>query len=572
MIKGEGTMKTKNILKALAFALLLTTACNKVEEVVINNEDGIEENAGDKTEQKGFELPVTVNVTRQGDDPATKATYNESTKKLEFSTGDKLFVWSHGQGAGWFAGTLDYVSGGTFTGTIYTKEKYTGTAEELFSTFSNTEATLLPAGYEDTGFFSITGTGCDTIFDVDIAKAFATSTAGKTAKAIAIEQFSAEGASGYSNGFALQPQTAILNFTITGLTANTNFNATLTAAIQTNPASECVSGSVTTDDSGNALFAMALYRGIDYNNLTLTIGGTDITIVSGTKQFTAGKVYNVKRTAGALPGKFTISNDGGTTTSQVFFSKGNLQATYNGSEWSWAFAANQWDYIGKAASNKSITGNGTVSANGTVDLFGWVGNSSSWTGAAQYGISNSYDTGAENGYGTGATENLKSDWGNTVGSGWRTLTGAEWAYLFNTRASGSTVNDTSNARYTHATINTDGTGVNGMILFPDGVTIATSEATSWGTVNGNSDWGTKCTSSQWTALAAKGCVFLPAAGYRYGASVYKAGSNGGYWSSSPYASNVGYAYRVDFSSGGLSPQSMSSRCYGRSVRLVRAVE
>ena len=39
------------------------------------------------------------------------------------------------------------------------------------------------------------------------------------------------------------------------------------------------------------------------------------------------------------------------------------------------------------------------------------------------------------------------------------------------KASDATVFGKSNARYAEATINTDGTGVNGMILFPDGVRI-----------------------------------------------------------------------------------------------------
>ena len=266
---------------------------------------------------------------------------------------------------------------------------------------------------------------------------------------------------------------------------------------------------------------------------------------------------------------FTI-NDGGT---KVVFAQGNLQATYDGSSWTWAFAENQWDYIGNAAGNTSINGNGTVSAsNVTVDLFGWVGASSTWTGAAQYGISNSTATNNTNGYGNNASEALKSDWGNTIGSGWRTLTSAEWQYIFNTRTSGSTVNSTSNARYTHATINTDGTSVNGMILFPDGITVASSEATSWGTVNGTSEYATKCTTAQWSALAAKGCVFLPAAGVRYQASVLNAGSYGYYWSSSPYTSLVGRAYCVYFVSGDLYPAYISYRNYGFSVRLVRQVE
>ena len=43
-------------------------------------------------------------------------------------------------------------------------------------------------------------------------------------------------------------------------------------------------------------------------------------------------------------------------------------------------------------------------------------------------------------------------------------------------------------------------------------------------------------------------IFLPAAGYRYGTSLYYAGSNGYYWSSTPYGSSTQYAYRLYFSS------------------------
>ena len=92
---------------------------------------------------------------------------------------------------------------------------------------------------------------------------------------------------------------------------------------------------------------------------------------------------------GAINGKFTINASG----NQVYFSQGNLQATTTdlGVNWTWAFATNQWDYIGYATANNSINGDGTVSTNGTVDLFGWVGASSTWTDAAQYGISNSLE-------------------------------------------------------------------------------------------------------------------------------------------------------------------------------------
>lgn len=252
---------------------------------------------------------------------------------------------------------------------------------------------------------------------------------------------------------------------------------------------------------------------------------------------------------GELKGLFSINENG----DKVQFSQGNLQATYDGSDWSWAFAKNQWDYIGNAAANTSINGNGTVSTNGTVDLF------SVSTSATTYGIHNSTS------YETYSGDFV--DWGNNMGDGWRTLASNEWNYIFMKRNSGSQVSGASNARYTHATINTDGTPINGIILFPDGVTITYSEVTSWGTINGESEWGTKCTSAQWTALEFKGCVFLPAAGWRYGAEVSYAGDEGFYLSSNTW--EVSGEWPVCFRSNYLSSSGSTSRHLGCSVRLVK---
>ena len=265
-----------------------------------------------------------------------------------------------------------------------------------------------------------------------------------------------------------------------------------------------------------------------------------------------------------LPAVFTV--DAG---KKVKFSKGNLQATYNGSSWIWGFAEHQWDYIGNAAGNTSINGNGTVSANGTVDLFGWVGASSTWTGAAIYGISNSTTTNSVDGYGNVASEALNADWGTTIGAGWRTLTKDEWLYLLNTRETGATVNSTDHARRTHAVINTDGTAVKGLIIFPDGYVGGTPAGVTWGTINEKSDFTTTCTSAGWTALEAAGCVFLPAAGYREASNVTDAGIGGGYWSSSSgYAAS---AFGLYFESDYMTIQYGGSRKYGFSVRPVQEV-
>lgn len=263
---------------------------------------------------------------------------------------------------------------------------------------------------------------------------------------------------------------------------------------------------------------------------------------------------------GKLPGAFSVS-----ATKVVYFSQGNLQ--YNSDEQKWQFAAHQYDYIGNTTGNTSITVDGKADNTGIADLFGWVGASSIWdTELKSHGLTSSTATNNTNGYGNVANENLKDDWGSLMGTGWRTLTNAEWGYLFNTRTSGNSVNGVSNARYTEATINTDGTAVNGIILFPDDAVLSSVSGVTWGTINSSSAWGTKCTSAGWTALETAGCVFLPAAGYRDGTSVDGVGSYGVYWSSS--ANSATNAYDLFFRSGNVNPQYYNNRYRGYSVRLV----
>ena len=356
---------------------------------------------------------------------------------------------------------------------------------------------------------------------------------------------------------------AVTSITLSATEATINVGATEALAVTAVTPDNATDKTVTWSSSDEAVATVAdgVVTAVAAGTATITATANDGSGVKATCEVTV-------KIPGLLAGKFTIN----ASDDQVQFSQGNLQATYDGSAWTWAFAENQWDYVGNAAGNTSIDGNGTVSAsNVTVDLFGWVGESSATltTDPAKYGISNSTTSSI---YGTSTSDVLKSDWGTNMGTGWRSLTSAEWTYLFNTRTTGGTVFCTASARYAHATINTDGTSVNGMILFPDGVDIANSEVTTAGSVNANSAWVTQCTSAQWTALAAKGCVFLPAAGYRNGSTVYSAGSYGCYWSSSPYGSNADVAYDVNFLSGYLDPAGGYYRYYGFSVRLVRPAE
>ena len=312
----------------------------------------------------------------------------------------------------------------------------------------------------------------------------------------------------------------------------------------------------------------ALVATVDANGL-VTAKASGSATISATANDGSGVKGSCVVTIGLLTGVFSVSS-----TTKVQFSSGNLQATYDGTKWTWDFAANQWDFIGNNAGNTSINGNGTISGTGTVDLFGWVSTTSTvlTDAPAKYGISNSK---IPSDFGSDAAD-TPNNWGENLGAGWRVLTGdtgGEWDYLLKTR-SASTINGTPNARYTLAEINTDGTPVYGMIIFPDEVTIANTDVTAWGAINSASAWATKCTIAQWAALAVKGCVFLPAAGSRNGTVIgwTGAGSERGYYWSATLSDDARYPLLLEFENTFLSTIINSyMRYYGMSVRLVRDV-
>ena len=252
-------------------------------------------------------------------------------------------------------------------------------------------------------------------------------------------------------------------------------------------------------------------------------------------------------------GAFTINDSGG----QVFFAPGNLQ--YQTSTGTWRFAEHQYDIC--------QTSTGTWNTSDWVDLFGW----GTW-GSGK----NPLNTSTNN-----EDYQWSTDFQGTLGgySTWRTLKDGtvpgtnEWQHIFNSRQTGVTVDGTENARYTEATINTDGTGVNGMILFPDSYSGPTSstDGITFGTINGVSSWGTKCTTAGWENLESAGCVFLPAAGSRKGTLVENVGSRGCYWSSTS-SEDAERAYSVYFDSSNLSLLNNARRYRGYLVRLARVVE
>ncbi len=334
-----------------------------------------------------------------------------------------------------------------------------------------------------------------------------------------------------------------------------------------------------TDNTSSQKYVMLIPTGTGEETLNFGVGATgSTTLHNGIEAnkfycFGPGEPINVN----VKPIEFSVASGTGTGTT-VSFSPGNLQYWGDAGEKKWRFAEHQYEYFGD---------NGQGSTYETVrrDLFGWgcTGNMDTRNDAHTYQTNcqpystsnmavdvadpayniNDYGYGPD--YYSGSEYGLSvlymSDWGcNTIythygdatGSGWRTLTSAEWKHLISTRTvNGGTGEGKS---YQRATINSDATGVYGMLLYPDGYTSQT-EADSY-------------TAEEFRTMEQAGVVFLPAAGNRNGTGLYYVGSNGNYWSSSCY-SNSSRAFRMNFDSSNVNPQSNTYRYSGFAVRLVR---
>ena len=290
---------------------------------------------------------------------------------------------------------------------------------------------------------------------------------------------------------------------------------------------------------------------------------------------------------GCIPGEFTVAdpttdNQNSGDETKVYFSKGNLQCVRKGDTWAadgyeWRFADNQWDIVEQSGQDVG----GDYANQDTVTLFGWA--TSGWDNGnyffQPYNTSKAVESPYtwENGFGYGPLNDdpkwwrdlvddcAEADWGSSYCkqegidpyTTWRTLTSDEWKHLLNTRiVKGGTGEGFC---YQRATINSDATSVYGMILYPDDYTSQTS-ATSY-------------ESTEWAAMESAGCVFLPAAGSRFGSlveSVNSADLKNFYWSTSGFVDQM--AYGMFFSAEDVWGATFNDRRYGRSVRLVRSVE
>lgn len=238
----------------------------------------------------------------------------------------------------------------------------------------------------------------------------------------------------------------------------------------------------------------------------------------------------------SLVNGFSIAQD-----SIVAFSRGNLQVDTSAVNWS--FAPEQYDFIGAENVNDSTL-------ESVVDLFGWSG-----AGATVgWGIGSSI---SDDDY-SGEFEN----WGNNtylhylLGSGWRTLSSDGWNYLLSLRR--VSVGGESKEPYGHARV----MGIPGLLILPDGWDGSICPHF----VYGNSSYANSFDSSSvpsWKDMEYAGCVFLPAAGSRYGLN-YSEGY-GGYWSST---SSETSKYYMSFEDGGIQTRDEISPSFGLSVRLV----
>ena len=267
---------------------------------------------------------------------------------------------------------------------------------------------------------------------------------------------------------------------------------------------------------------------------------------------------------GASNAVFTVAS--GRT---VHFSRGNLQ--YQASTGTWRFAEHQYDYVGDDNANISST------YSGWIDLFGW--GTSGWNSGAvcyqpwatnKWRDGDYYPGGSYTNSLTG--EYANADWGvyNRISNGgnqtgmWRTLTYNEWRYLLFSRAA-STINGVANAHYAKAVVN----GTNGLVIFPDNFTMPSGMSYPSGINTYTASFNNNTyTESQWSQMEGAGCIFLPAAGHRYGTEVYNDGTFSLYWSSSYEDSNDEEAWAMSFDSDYVGMGGYGRRS-GLPVRLVR---
>ena len=504
--------------------------------------------------QKTYTL--TINASK-GDDAQTRAlSFDGSTLNASWVTTEKVYVYNATNNMALLGGYLQPQTAGAST-------TLTG---ELTGTVNSTSSIMFRFPRPILDYSGQVGTLEDIAAKYDYAegKAVVSSISGSTINTVP------------SGTVTFTNQQAIVKFTLIDKASGNAINPTkLTIAGKASDqedgfevnkvesTSTVTYGDIVITPSGstNVIYAALRQRNPGGNTITLTAETASGDIYTYT---TPSRVsfqdqdskygYNeitVKMVGPCISGKFSVSS-----SKQVYFSKGNLQATTSdlGATWTWAFATNQWDKIGAVAANTSISDNKTVSTNGTVDLFGWS------TDGTYLGINNNTINSAYSGDFV--------DWGSHadviagIGTGWRTLTSNEWRYLLATRTT------TSNKHYCKAQVN----GVAGVILLPD------DWSTGYYTLNKcdvenlsfNASDIDKISLYDWNHnFVPHGAVFLPTTGQRDGSSVTNDNGRLYYWSAT--GSNE-IANQMYIAGNAVYPDTGGGRHFGNAIRLVHDVK
>ncbi len=227
-------------------------------------------------------------------------------------------------------------------------------------------------------------------------------------------------------------------------------------------------------------------------------------------------------------GVFSVS-----ATKQVSFAPGNLQ--YMPSRKIWRFAPDQTISLGKANENLSDT------YNGWVDLYGWS------TSATNFGAITSIDNlGYDGAFIDWAVNTIGVDVPNT----WHTLSADEWDYIIHKRKKDD------KALFGLATID----DIYGVFILPDNWTNPRGISLVLGQGHYNSN---KLSFADWKLLEKEGVAFLPATGYREGASFYETSPKTGYYRTS--AKDKTMVTRVNWTS----PDVARKMMHGCAVRLAK---
>lgn len=386
--------------------------------------------------------------------------------------------------------------------------------------------------------------------------------------------------------------------------------------------------------------------GFKINGITMSINKTVNAEGTGYESWTAGRLTSRKRTiylpVFTVQGNISLGNG-----VKAVFSPGNLTAEIKdlpaygaeksiaGTATNWCFAENQYDAVINSGDN-----DGNIFANRSqgkkVDLFNWIGTTSTnpaykaaETSDHKYGLvypSTScytdatmkawdYWVGRSSGY-----EYIMADWGELEIGGGKDICGYEttypagtWRLFYPSKYNGSTDSSTEwqrllTARKYLGSYNNnlvidqcwakvtlkDGENVitYGMVIFPDNydqnepgtVPAGMPTITNSNNVGGSVYADNVISLADWAKLESQGCVFLPAAAYRYKGSTIATDRNGDgiYWTNFANNSSANInAIVMGFSDTNVSTSNFGGtkletnksfvRYQGASVRLIRQV-